>query len=419
MSHVDDGALHAYLDGALEEYPVAEARRIREHLETCAVCLGRLEEERAVRDAAVGILGSVVPDATAPSFEELRAYVRATRPHRSPAAARIYRMSWAASVVLALGTGWLLRDGTLPAVSPIPTSRAIESRALERAATPVTDAPSEATEPVGRADAGPTDTDLAGVPAAPEVRSEAAPLSAASVEERIGDVTAAGGVPRERSAAGIADADAGFGVGAGAVDGAAPSGARPEAVAQSLAPAAPALEERLDERVERVQRDAVVNDVMVDAVMEPATDASPSQAATSDRSAVSGASTPPPVLVSGLSADASQSPARRAVQGPDHELEETEAASVSLVVPGLPVIEVRALAEGTAPAGVRALQRLESGDTLEIVHLPEGIDPGSLPSVGSGRNELVALRGGGTVVLRAVLSVEELQTLLRRLDGAR
>ena len=33
MSHVDDGALHAYLDGALEEYPIAEARRVREHLE--------------------------------------------------------------------------------------------------------------------------------------------------------------------------------------------------------------------------------------------------------------------------------------------------------------------------------------------------------------------------------------------------
>ena len=26
MSHVDEGALHAYLDGALDEYPPAEAR---------------------------------------------------------------------------------------------------------------------------------------------------------------------------------------------------------------------------------------------------------------------------------------------------------------------------------------------------------------------------------------------------------
>ena len=42
MSHIDEGALHAYLDGALDSYPAAEATRIREHLESCAACAARL-----------------------------------------------------------------------------------------------------------------------------------------------------------------------------------------------------------------------------------------------------------------------------------------------------------------------------------------------------------------------------------------
>ena len=49
MSHVREGDLHAYLDGALEEYPVHEAERIRSHLEECGECMARLEEERAER----------------------------------------------------------------------------------------------------------------------------------------------------------------------------------------------------------------------------------------------------------------------------------------------------------------------------------------------------------------------------------
>ena len=46
MSHVDEGALHAYLDGALDEYPAAEGRRVREHLDLCPECAERLEVER-------------------------------------------------------------------------------------------------------------------------------------------------------------------------------------------------------------------------------------------------------------------------------------------------------------------------------------------------------------------------------------
>ena len=61
MSHVDEGALHAYLDGALDEYPVAEARRIREHLDVCATCAERLEVERGLRSDAHAMLGMAAP----------------------------------------------------------------------------------------------------------------------------------------------------------------------------------------------------------------------------------------------------------------------------------------------------------------------------------------------------------------------
>ena len=73
MSHVDKGELHAYLDGALDEYPAAEAERIREHVDQCAQCAISLEAERRVRMDAQAILGLAAPEVDMPSLEELRA----------------------------------------------------------------------------------------------------------------------------------------------------------------------------------------------------------------------------------------------------------------------------------------------------------------------------------------------------------
>ena len=131
MSHVDEGALHAYLDGALDEYPPGEARRVREHVETCAVCAAKLAEERKIRDEAHAILGLAAPEVVAPTLEELRAYVRASRPARTTVSMQIYRMGWAASVVLALGTGWMLRGG-----EAVPTVRLDDGRGTSGGAGP-------------------------------------------------------------------------------------------------------------------------------------------------------------------------------------------------------------------------------------------------------------------------------------------
>src|SRR5690606_40448253 len=72
MSHVHEGALHAYLDGALDELPAGEARRVRMHLERCGTCRQRLERERAVRSEAEAILAGARPSVDLPTLEELR-----------------------------------------------------------------------------------------------------------------------------------------------------------------------------------------------------------------------------------------------------------------------------------------------------------------------------------------------------------
>ena len=41
MSHLDEGTLHALLDGELE---LAEVREIQTHLGTCAACDSRLQD---------------------------------------------------------------------------------------------------------------------------------------------------------------------------------------------------------------------------------------------------------------------------------------------------------------------------------------------------------------------------------------
>jgi len=152
MSHIDEGALHAYLDGALDEYPAAEARWVREHLDTCGECADRLAAERRVRERADEILALAAPRVEAPTFEELRAYVRRSQ-GVSRVSVRLYRIGWAASVVLALGTGWLLRGQPMgPVVAPLgaPPAESVVEAATEastRESVAAEPAPSVTAEP--------------------------------------------------------------------------------------------------------------------------------------------------------------------------------------------------------------------------------------------------------------------------------
>ena len=108
MSHVDEGTLHAYLDG---ELPSAERAALEAHLAGCATCRANLTEERALRERATAVLGSARPaERPAPPLEQLR-----REPQRSPWRVR-RSFAWAASIALALGLGYYMRS---PGASPV------------------------------------------------------------------------------------------------------------------------------------------------------------------------------------------------------------------------------------------------------------------------------------------------------------
>src|SRR5690348_16370658 len=101
VSHVDEGTLHAYLDGELSG---AERAQLESHLAGCTACRDRLTEERGLIERADRLLtlaelpaGHTHRPAPAP-VQSLRRRPRFVVP-----------AAWAASIALAFLTGWLLR----------------------------------------------------------------------------------------------------------------------------------------------------------------------------------------------------------------------------------------------------------------------------------------------------------------------
>src|SRR5437667_2137580 len=143
MSHVDEGTLHAYLDG---ELPSAERTALEAHLADCATCRANLTEERALRERAAALLGSARPaERPAPPLEQLRRESK-----RSPWHVR-RSFAWAASIALALGIGYYLRNPVeemAPANTPAP-----EFGLYDRQAAPSATLPAKA--PPGRRPAPP------------------------------------------------------------------------------------------------------------------------------------------------------------------------------------------------------------------------------------------------------------------------
>jgi len=160
ISHVDDGQLHAYLDG---ELPQAEAWRLEAHLGECPACRGRLEEQRALIARAGELLALAAPPARdVPPFPSRPGDAQPPPPARWPAR---LPLAWAATVVLALAAGWYLRGE--PPIAPaapdrraaaanaaaprdtartVPTRQAPESKTLAQQAPPASRALPEADE---------------------------------------------------------------------------------------------------------------------------------------------------------------------------------------------------------------------------------------------------------------------------------
>src|SRR5207302_8925757 len=107
MSHVDEGTLHAYLDG---ELPAGDAHDLEAHVAQCRECRVRLDEDRALIARADELLGlAAPPDRAIPPFPpgDREPPVRLWRRFRLP-------LAWAATAVLALGAGLYLGSGVLP-----------------------------------------------------------------------------------------------------------------------------------------------------------------------------------------------------------------------------------------------------------------------------------------------------------------
>jgi general stress protein 26 len=113
MSHITDGLLHAYLDGAMSPDLEAEWMDAEGHLETCSDCRQRLDEARDLREAASNLLASAtVPAGAPPAFEDIVAASRTESSSRSGGSwlGSASRLAWAASLVLAVGAGWIGRE---------------------------------------------------------------------------------------------------------------------------------------------------------------------------------------------------------------------------------------------------------------------------------------------------------------------
>jgi anti-sigma factor RsiW len=109
MPHLDEGHIHAMLDG---ELPAADREAAEQHLRACAECQQLLAEARNLFAEADRLVESLVPPA-------------ASKPARKPAPVQSQRkkyqwLAWAATVVIAVGLGYsgsAVRDRTQEAAS--------------------------------------------------------------------------------------------------------------------------------------------------------------------------------------------------------------------------------------------------------------------------------------------------------------
>jgi hypothetical protein len=142
MSHLEEGTLHALLDG---EIPSSDLAPIQAHLAACAECRARLEDERglfAEADALVDLL-------------EVPASTGGARSKPVVSWRRISRLAWAASVFAAIGLGYYargLRPISTPAKSSVESITPVHDTfsAITPASTGNADKPAPAAEPKTR-----------------------------------------------------------------------------------------------------------------------------------------------------------------------------------------------------------------------------------------------------------------------------
>jgi anti-sigma factor RsiW len=386
MSHIDEGVLHAYLDGEAAALTGPDGRpldpaAIERHLAECAECHGRLAEARRVRDRAASILDTSGPAVSPPPFAEVVARARSrSRGRRVLQLNRLTALGWAAVVVLAVGVGWIARE-------------AVGFREAEPGVAPGTEAtPAElAQQPGPRAAESPTLTD------ADQRRSP---------EAATGQPVSPPAAQAEPQAPGR---------GEGAIAQATPPIAEAEEAAAApsepneVPAAAPSALEPADTRVAQ----------QPDAAERFADAAAPAEARARAEEAPQ----------AGVAARRLQAAADAEWAVADQETAEDHVGGPLLTVPDLPVIAVRVGRVDGTPA-VRVVQQLPAGDSLELLQLrvPEGdrdaaalrqdVDQAAALARIAGREtgaQWVVVRRGYAVSGRAGIPPDSLRQLLERI----
>ncbi len=137
MSHVDDGLVHAWIDGAFEPGD-PEGAAIEAHIRTCAGCRARADAALRLKDRAGYVLRQMVPDAVSVEpFERIVEQRRAERAVTEPTAGsetpvsprrlRRFPLAWAATILMAVTAGWFASTMLKPAVVTAPSEPMTEA----------------------------------------------------------------------------------------------------------------------------------------------------------------------------------------------------------------------------------------------------------------------------------------------------
>jgi hypothetical protein len=168
MPHLDEGTLHALVDGEIRS---TELEPIRAHLGGCAECRAQLDEARIYAGEAAGLVELVEVPPAGPGVDG-RSGDRRRFPMRE--------LAWAASVVAAVGLGYVGGRGT--SVSAPVVVAAVPEQPRPARQEPALPSPREhrSPEPVpARADKA--DREVAGNIAAPQAAQEMVTPSAPAV----------------------------------------------------------------------------------------------------------------------------------------------------------------------------------------------------------------------------------------------
>ena len=419
MSHVAEGELHAWLDGALDHLGEERARQVREHLRRCSACQQALAAEEALRTRAADVLALAMPNVgEAPPLEALMERARGPRdePVRRRRMPRVSRLGWAASVLVALGAGWTARELGLRPSARGGTEVASDPGAAstEAEAAPVAEASDRLQSAGGDLGAARGQSDFAPVQGAAE-SSAAARREPSSDAVRTGPVAVAapnvGGTPRPAEARAPAAAELADPARANRRVMAPPAVVRPEPLTQPLrlpavAPAATARS------ADDAPRSEAVGLARVSAAVAGAGLPGIGMQRARGDSARAGV----PDLFHGLA----EVGVNGAALGMTVEADVEE--GVGLTVPGLDVLRVEWTDVVPGRRGLRVLQRLAAGDTLDIRFVRSGgaaadaVNDPLATVVGAvlpdGWSQVVCVHGDGWLVTRARMERTALKALV-------